>query len=284
MGRPPPLALTLALVAVLLACAPTVVQVSERINGDLRPALKHAPCRFRRALFLTHCVGFCLALGQAHASETEVDAETAAETRSAGTGGGQGHTPLASMAAASAAAHASLEHQLKAAHRLVVKATKQHAHAHAAARRAAAARPPVSLHSSAFCLGWRNTKNCSPDGGREHRLDKTCDAAVESGASGYCLCAHGVRAAESTCAPRKALTCRAECKKAAQYRRSWRMRPETPVDPDQVPFCIGWRNTKNCRADGPREPALDLTCFDPVPAHRSGYVARPLVLWNPSAG
>ena len=37
--------------------------------------------------------------------------------------------------------------------------------------------------------------------------------------------------------------------------------------------CTGWRQTGACRADGPREPDFDLTCFEFVPAGVSGYCA-----------
>jgi len=35
--------------------------------------------------------------------------------------------------------------------------------------------------------------------------------------------------------------------------------------------CIGWKATKNCKSDGPRDNSSDLNCDQVVPAARSGY-------------
>jgi len=38
------------------------------------------------------------------------------------------------------------------------------------------------------CVGWRQTAGCDPGGAREPSADKTCEAEVSHGASGYCEC------------------------------------------------------------------------------------------------
>jgi len=49
------------------------------------------------------------------------------------------------------------------------------------------------------CAGWRQTGGCTPTGPREDHSDLPCDAEVPAGASGYCECSGGRRAAESDC-------------------------------------------------------------------------------------
>ena len=51
-------------------------------------------------------------------------------------------------------------------------------------------------HSNSECLGWRQTKDCSPQGEREQHLDQSCVDLIPSGVSGYCEC--NVPPAEST--------------------------------------------------------------------------------------
>ncbi|KAL3658729.1 hypothetical protein V7S43_016364 [Phytophthora oleae] len=36
------------------------------------------------------------------------------------------------------------------------------------------------------CVGWRATRNCTPDGTREPQNDKSCDDVITGGTSGYC--------------------------------------------------------------------------------------------------
>ena len=49
------------------------------------------------------------------------------------------------------------------------------------------------------------------------------------------------------------ISCATECARASHY------------------DCDGWRQTGNCSADGPREPALDLGCGAVIPVGASGY-------------
>ena len=53
--------------------------------------------------------------------------------------------------------------------------------------------------SATQCVGWKQTGGCTPDGPREEHSDLPCDQEVPAGASGYCECADGRRAAESDC-------------------------------------------------------------------------------------
>jgi hypothetical protein len=48
--------------------------------------------------------------------------------------------------------------------------------------------PPVEDISVPFCIGWRNTAGCTPDGPREPHLDATCYTEVPKRRSGY-VCA-----------------------------------------------------------------------------------------------
>ena len=38
------------------------------------------------------------------------------------------------------------------------------------------------------CISWRQTGGCDPTGPWESQFDKTCDANIPPGASGYCQC------------------------------------------------------------------------------------------------
>ena len=50
---------------------------------------------------------------------------------------------------------------------------------------------PPSMPSALKCEGWRQTHGCDPNGRRDRRGDKACEAEVEPGASGYCECSSG---------------------------------------------------------------------------------------------
>ena len=107
------------------------------------------------------------------------------------------------------------------------------------------------------CLGWRQTSGCDPNGRSDKAHDQDCRAVVPSGASGFCECegtADGrrVRVRLSEC-DHPTFSCQEECHRASHY------------------FCLGWRQTGNCTADGPREESLDLPCGATVPAGVSGY-------------
>jgi hypothetical protein len=113
------------------------------------------------------------------------------------------------------------------------------------------------LEQSYRCLGWRQTHGCDANGRRDLGGDRECDAEVPSGASGFCECIGAVDGARrrvrlSSC-DHMAFSCAAECSRAKHY------------------ACDGWRQTGNCSADGPREPALDLPCDRAVPAGFSGF-------------
>ena len=57
---------------------------------------------------------------------------------------------------------------------------------------------------------WKQTGGCSPSGRREPQLDRPCNGMVPAGASGYCVCSDGTRAAESGCS-HKSFRCRDKC-------------------------------------------------------------------------
>eukprot|EP00941_MAST-03F_sp_MAST-3F-sp1_P004602 g4602.t1 len=49
------------------------------------------------------------------------------------------------------------------------------------------------------CIGWRQTKNCSPNGTLDSSNDKGCDSVIASNLSGFCECSSRRRTALSTC-------------------------------------------------------------------------------------
>lgn len=107
------------------------------------------------------------------------------------------------------------------------------------------------------CLGWRQTKDCNPNGQRDVESDRPCSDTVPYGASGFCECrgttdgeARRLRLSSCDHAP---FSCASECERSAHY------------------SCDGWRQTGNCSADGPREPSRDVPCDAIVPSGVSGY-------------
>lgn len=71
------------------------------------------------------------------------------------------------------------------------------------------------------CMGWRQTAGCSPSGRREPARDRGCDVSIGQDWSGYCECAGGVRAAESTCT-HESFTCEAKCREQWAWLREQR--------------------------------------------------------------
>lgn len=53
--------------------------------------------------------------------------------------------------------------------------------------------PPPPVRPGSACVSWRQTGGCSATGPREPSNDKSCDARIESGWSGYCECEGGGR-------------------------------------------------------------------------------------------
>jgi hypothetical protein len=98
------------------------------------------------------------------------------------------------------------------------------------------------------CVGWRQTGGCTAQGPREAHSDRGCLDEVAAGASGYCECGGGRRAAESTC-DHGPFQCAAIC----------------------AATCQGWRQTGGCAPTGPREASSDVPCDQEVPAGASGY-------------
>ena len=88
-----------------------------------------------------------------------------------------------------------------------------------ATRQAAAASAKTLSAALPYCIGWRQTGSCSPAGLREPAKDQTCSATIASDQSGYCLCAGGVRAGESSCS-HTPFTCADVCNAAKTLRAS----------------------------------------------------------------
>jgi hypothetical protein len=63
--------------------------------------------------------------------------------------------------------------------------------------------------SNKVCFGWRQTKDCDPNGPRHPRLDKGCDVCVSGTASGFCECQNNTRV-DFTCG-HEHTTCQHEC-------------------------------------------------------------------------
>jgi len=71
------------------------------------------------------------------------------------------------------------------------------------------------------CMGWRQTAGCSPSGRREPARDRGCDVSIGQDWSGYCECAGGVRAADTTCT-HESFTCEAKCREQWAWLREQR--------------------------------------------------------------
>jgi hypothetical protein len=63
----------------------------------------------------------------------------------------------------------------------------------------------------AVCIGWKQTKNCDPNGEVEEGHNKDCEATIAQGWSGYCLCKGGWKAMQKGCAISKYSTCNEAC-------------------------------------------------------------------------
>lgn len=112
---------------------------------------------------------------------------------------------------------------------------------------ASAKLPPTALR----CLAWRQTAGCSASGQREPHGDKPCSATIGAGASGFCECSGG-RAMAVSCDHRE-FTCQDACTRLDEH------------------TCVQWRQTGDCRSDGPREPHLDRPCDQLVDTGMSGF-------------
>jgi len=73
------------------------------------------------------------------------------------------------------------------------------------------------LSPGAACVGWRQTRGCVAGGPRESQNDKTCDAVIATGASGFCECAGGAVVAVD-CGHAQG-TCERACRTSAWERR-----------------------------------------------------------------
>ena len=113
----------------------------------------------------------------------------------------------------------------------------------------------AAREGAATCVGWRQTGGCTPEGPRESDADRRCGDEVPAGASGYCECAGGARAAPSDC-QHEAFTCADMCAAAAA---------------GAAGAGAGWKQTGGCVPSGPREDGADLACDAAVPAGASGY-------------
>lgn len=107
------------------------------------------------------------------------------------------------------------------------------------------------------CVRWRQTGGCNPDGPREKHGDKACSVEIPTGSSGYCQCGNvkkgTTRKVRLVTCDHRPFNCATECLQMKRY------------------MCIGWRQTGNCDADGPREPDKDAPCDASIDATMSGY-------------
>jgi hypothetical protein len=70
------------------------------------------------------------------------------------------------------------------------------------------------------CVGWRQTGPCDPPRHREPEFDRDCAFEVPAGASGYCECANGTRAAEDMGCQHSAFRCADLCADSVAIARS----------------------------------------------------------------
>jgi len=102
------------------------------------------------------------------------------------------------------------------------------------------------------CVSWRQTGGCNPKGKREPKGDRRCQNEVPKDASGYCECGGGVRVRSVGCG-HETFKCDKECAMQERYK------------------CVGWRQTGDCSANGPRESEKDRDCDLEVDPGSSGY-------------
>ena len=58
---------------------------------------------------------------------------------------------------------------------------------------------------------WRRTGNCSSHFDREYKKDKSCNAPIDDGESGFCECADGRIPMTKGCQAGKYKTCKEAC-------------------------------------------------------------------------
>jgi hypothetical protein len=121
--------------------------------------------------------------------------------------------------------------------------------------------PPLPQPGAA-CIAWRQTGSCEATGPREPGNDKACDATIEPGWSGFCECAGGV---VGTNCDHPQNNCKAICQAAM-----WSKAPP-PAVPQPGAACIGWRQTGDCKSNGPREPGNDKGCDASIESGWSGF-------------
>jgi hypothetical protein len=107
------------------------------------------------------------------------------------------------------------------------------------------------------CSAWRQTGQCKSRGPREPLNDKTCDEPIDTGWSGFCVCATGDLDADCG---HEMLSCSQVCTTG-----TW-----MPGQPSRS-TCVSWRQTGNCDPRGPLEPTNNRGCNDPVPSGASGF-------------
>jgi hypothetical protein len=89
--------------------------------------------------------------------------------------------------------------------------------------------PPPAAAAAAIntgCVSWRQTGPCSPPRHREPDADLPCDSTVPKGASGYCECAGGQRAAEDLGCDHGPFRCVDKCADSAAVASSVREREQ----------------------------------------------------------
>jgi hypothetical protein len=106
--------------------------------------------------------------------------------------------------------------------------------------------------ASSTCSGWAQTSQCSASGPREPQNDKPCGEDLDPGWSGYCQCGGGD--VGMNCG-HVVISCDEACVVAATSAGS----------------CIGWKQTSDCSAIGPREPQNDKSCSTTLDSGWSGY-------------
>ena len=62
------------------------------------------------------------------------------------------------------------------------------------------------------CISWRQTGGCNPNGPREPKYDKPCDADIPNGDSGYCQCYGGIKQMMKRCFKGEFRNCNEACK------------------------------------------------------------------------
>eukprot|EP00316_Scyphosphaera_apsteinii_P008428 CAMPEP_0119325270 /NCGR_PEP_ID=MMETSP1333-20130426/65384_1 /TAXON_ID=418940 /ORGANISM="Scyphosphaera apsteinii, Strain RCC1455" /LENGTH=447 /DNA_ID=CAMNT_0007333205 /DNA_START=52 /DNA_END=1392 /DNA_ORIENTATION=- len=95
--------------------------------------------------------------------------------------------------------------------------------------------PKEATTGDDVCISWRQTADCNPNGKRQPGHDRSCNARIKKGSSGYCECRGGVRAGEVNCQHTE-FTCQEKCTEQWNWLREQRTKRQQESAGDQEQF------------------------------------------------